>query len=353
MKRFFIPSILTLSLFASAFAAIPARARQSPHSSAPSPQPQTAPSQAENTDPITWLTQPPAPAHPVAVFYLHPTSYFRPGIGNAPSDHGLMVDRLNDATLRTQASAFAACCDVWAPHYRQSSLQTVLDSSPQAYAANNLAYTDIDRAFTLFVAELKGRPFIVASHSQGSLHALRLLQQRIVGTPLQKYLVAAYLPGVALPRDILGKGLPVCINATATGCVVSWNTVRSGTDDPHRTQDAIIWWEGHYEPIHDRPLVCVNPVNWVPDGAAPNPGAISVYAAQRGGAFTSPVAALAHAECQTNGLLGIGLTPSYQPQFSDMQTGKGIYQDFDYTLFWGSIAQNANLRIARFSALPK
>ena len=63
-------------------------------------------------------------------------------------------------------------------------------------AAFELAYSDVLRAFDYYLAhENHGRPFILASHSQGSLHALRLIQERLAGKPLQKQLVAAYLIG--------------------------------------------------------------------------------------------------------------------------------------------------------------
>ena len=58
------------------------------------------------------------------------------------------------------------------------------------------------------------RPFILAGHSQGALHALRLLRERVAAKPaLRRRLVAAYLVGapiysvdLALPAE---QGGPV------------------------------------------------------------------------------------------------------------------------------------------------
>lgn len=295
-----------------------------------------------------WLSRPSAPAHGVAVFFIHPTSYLLPVTGNARYNHGGLVARMDKGVMRFQAGVFSACCDIWAPEYRQASLKAITANNAQAYAADNIAYGDIARAFGVFVSNLHGRPFILASHSQGSIHALRLLQQQILGTKLQRRLVAAYLPGLALPQTIAARGLPVCPNAAATGCVVSWNTVRAGYDDKRRRTEAVIWWDGRYQPVSGRPLVCVNPLDWRIGGDVASPGAVSVYAARRGGPPSAPVAALESASCQKDGLLGITVKPDYQSRFTDILSRIGIYHDFDYNLFFASIARNAGQRIESF-----
>ena len=76
--------------------------------------------------------------------------------------------------------------------------------------------------------ENHGRPFILASHSQGSGHAVRLLQQDILGTPLQHQLIAAYVIGAYVPSEFTTLGLPICDRADETGCIVSWNTTQVG-----------------------------------------------------------------------------------------------------------------------------
>ncbi|MDE2607045.1 MAG: DUF3089 domain-containing protein [Burkholderiales bacterium] len=295
-----------------------------------------------------WLARSQPASKSVAVFFVHPTSYLLPVIGNARHDEGGLVGRVNDAVLRFQAGAFADCCDLWAPRYRQATLKAITTNSAAAYAVDDLAYSDVARAFDAFLAGLDGRPFILASHSQGSIHALRLLQEKIIGTPLQARMVAAYLVGVALPRAIEARGLPVCATATATRCVVSWNTVRMDYVDERRLKEAVIWWDGRYQPIAGRPLVCVNPLTWQPGGQAPSPGAVSVFARERGGPPSPPVAALERADCQDDGLLGVTVKPEYQAPFTDILSRTGIYHDFDYSLFFASISHNALQRIQAF-----
>src|ERR1700761_1702621 len=126
---------------------------------------------------------------PADVFFIHPTTYLRSdGWGvpfNAPDRDAVF----NGPVLFGQASVFNGCCRIYAPHYRQVSLVGLKNM-----AAVALAYSDVARAFRYYIAhENHGRPFILASHSQGSAHAIRLLQQEILGTPLQKQLIAAYV----------------------------------------------------------------------------------------------------------------------------------------------------------------
>src|SRR3546814_11423357 len=60
--------------------------------------------------------------------------------------------------------------------------------------------------------------------SQGSLHLMRLLRDRIAGTPLSRRIVAAYLGGwpVSLEADIPALGLPACTKPGEARCVIAW-----------------------------------------------------------------------------------------------------------------------------------
>jgi len=285
----------------------------------------------------------------VDVFFIHPTTDLRPVIDNAAFDASGRADTsLRNGVLRFQASVFNDCCRIYAPHYRQATLRAITTNSPDAYATADLAYRDVEAAFQAFLAQTGNRPFILAAHSQGSIHALRLLQQKIIGTPLQKRLVVAYIPGVALPLDIEKQGLPICRAPAQTGCVVSWNTVAMTRDDHRRRDDAVIWWDGRYQAIAGRPLVCVNPLTWTLGGASDgshNPG--SVHGDGPNAPIPAPVQPFEATSCET-GLLGVTIRPESRRQFTDVLSLMGIYHDFDYGLFYMAIRQNAAVRIRSF-----
>jgi hypothetical protein len=280
------------------------------------------------------------------VFFVHPTTYLAAVVGNASFESGSEIERrVDDAVLRFQASVFNGCCAIFAPRYRQASLHAITSNTPEAYAADELAYGDVARAFERFLQINSRGPFILASHSQGSIHALRLLQEHVIGKPLQSRLVAAYLIGLALPVQIEASGMPVCRGERATGCVISWNSVLRGHDDRRRKETAVIWWHGHYEPIAGRPLVCVNPLNWQLDGsAAPEANLGALYSAGRGEPLPAPIVGLTGAWCE-DGLLGVAIPPPERKHFADVLTLGGIYHDFDYGLFYANIRANVALRV--------
>ena len=289
----------------------------------------------------------------VPVFFIHPTTYLAPVMGNANFEPGSgPSDRVDAAVLRFQASVFNGCCAIYAPRYRQASLRAIISNTPEGYAADELAYGDVARAFTQFLKINPRGPFIIASHSQGSIHAMRLLQEHLVGKPLMKRLVAAYVIGLALPTQIEQLGMPVCHNATATGCAISWNSVRRGHDDKRRQDTSVIWWQGSYQPVSGRPLVCVNPLNWQLNGSAdPEANQGALYSAGRGEPLPAPIPTLTGAWCE-NGLLGIEIPADERKHFSDVLTIGGVYHDFDYGLFYENIRANVAQRIEAWRPIP-
>ena len=93
-----------------------------------------------------------------------------------------------------------------------------------------------------------GKPIIIAAHSQGSMHAKRLIHDFFDETPLQEKLVAAYLIGVKiLPNEF--KNIHPLEIADATGGFVSWNSYRKNRL-PKRYES---WYKGG---------VVTNPITW-------------------------------------------------------------------------------------------
>jgi hypothetical protein len=71
----------------------------------------------------------------------------------------------------------------------------------------------------------KDRPIIIAGHSQGGKMAERLLAEFFDGKPLQDKLVAAYIIGWSIPRDMF-QNITVCKTPQQTGCLCGWRTFR-------------------------------------------------------------------------------------------------------------------------------
>jgi Protein of unknown function (DUF3089) len=294
----------------------------------------------------------PAVDAPADVFFIHPTGYLNGGDWNSPMDPDTATEENTRWMMANQASVYNGCCAIYAPRYRETSIYRYFDKSDVADKARDLAYSDVDRAFTYFLEHYsKGRPFIIASHSQGTEHGFRLLRERIDGTPLAKRLVAAYLIGFQITdKDAASlKSVHVCASADDIGCFIHWATWGEGGKPTFLTKDK---------------LVCVNPLSWRRDGGMAdkslNAGAEPIEGdftanflggdGPKGTVFGPLAAPLPHwtwAECR-DGVLTVA-DQSGGP-FARMDMGGKNYHGMDYALFATNLRENAKARVAAAAA---
>jgi len=268
----------------------------------------------------------------VAVFYVAPTSYLRRDHWNAPLDDREANDRLRLFSA-SQASAFNGVGAIWAPRYRQATIGAFLVDNKDSRAALDFAYRDVERAFDAFLARIpESQPILLAGHSQGSLHLMRLLHERIAGTPLARRIVAAYLVGwpVSVEADIPALGLPACREPGQANCVLSWQSFAEPADPRliKDVYDASVGLDGR--PRRGTPMLCINPLTGAPGTAAlrtVNRGSL-VPRATSDEADLTP--ALVPARCDSDGLLLIGPPPAGYGRY--VLPG-GNYHVFDYALF--------------------
>ena len=113
--------------------------------------------------------------------------------------------------MSQNASVFNSTCRIFAPRYRQATLSSFLDVDTESgRRAMDGAYADVRAAFQHYLSfQNQGRPFLIASHSQGGWHAIRLLQEFVEAKPLAEKFVAAYCLGSWLPEAMfLGESAP-------------------------------------------------------------------------------------------------------------------------------------------------
>jgi hypothetical protein len=171
------------------------------------------------------------------VFFLHPTTYTSKrkmrGL-NADIDDPYFNAKTDYSTILYQASVFNKDCRVFAPRYRQAHITNFfLKDKEKSAAAFDLAYDDLKTAFEYYLRHWnKGRPIIIASHSQGSLLAERLLKEFFDDTTIQSKqlknkLVVAYVLGWPVTKDYF-TSLKICEDSLQTGCICTWRTLRKG-----------------------------------------------------------------------------------------------------------------------------
>lgn len=301
-------------------------------------------------DPSRWTPKGvgTGPGQSVAIFYVPPTTYLKRATWNAPLDDKEANDRLRIFTA-SQASAFNNVGRIWAPRYRQATMGAFLTSTEDAGKALDFAYRDVERAFAVFLAEApKDAPIILAGHSQGSLHLLRLLAEHVAGHPVARRIVAAYAVGwpVSIEADVPALGLPACADATSTNCLISWQSFAEPAD-PSRIREvygASIGLTGR--PRKGTAMLCVNPLTGKPDDAAPAAANLGSLQPSSGLDDATMTPGLVPARCGDGGFLLIGAAPTGYGSY--VLPGQNFHV-FDYALFWANIRADAARRVAAFT----
>ena len=157
----------------------------------------------------------------VAVFYIHPTSLFSSKNWNADTAH-FVNNKLLDLCLENQASVFAGLSDLYAPHYREMHIYSYTDTI-NGIKAFNLAYNDILSSFEYFLKNIKTEKFIIASHSQGTNHAKKLINEYIFpNKKLLDRLVLSYLIGMDITNNEMS--IELCKNPNQLYCFLNWRS---------------------------------------------------------------------------------------------------------------------------------
>ncbi|NKB32646.1 MAG: DUF3089 domain-containing protein [Pseudomonadales bacterium] len=171
---------------------------------------------------------------PIDVFFVHPTELLTSGSWISTMDPDSGTEENVEWVMANQASAFNGCCNVYAPRYRQANIFAYLGSEEERDAVLGFAYQDVERAFEYYIDNYNnGKPFVLASHSQGTHHSIHLLRDVIDSSDLHERLVAAYLIGsvnIPLSPEWFAQmdHIEPCNNESDLGCVIHWDTVPEG-----------------------------------------------------------------------------------------------------------------------------
>ena len=163
---------------------------------------------------------------------------------------------LIESSIKYQATAWLNAGNLYSPNYRQAHFR-VFDErfwSNGGEDAYNLAYQDIKKAFEVYLKNFnKGKPIIIAGHSQGAGHLKRLLQEVFDGKEIENKLIAAYLIGTKITKDDFFS-LKLMNKEDEIGGYVTWNTfkVLNNEDKYNLTVDRV--W------LNDAQVT--NPITW-------------------------------------------------------------------------------------------
>jgi len=159
----------------------------------------------------------------VSVFYIHPTTLYNSNYWNADTSHFRENYAIN-LCLENQASVFAGLTHLYAPHYREMHIYSYTDTV-NGYKAYDFAFNDILNAFNFFINHISTDKYIIASHSQGTNHAIRLINEYISkDTLLLNRLLISYLIGMDVNKN--NMSIPVCNSEDDINCFLTWRSFR-------------------------------------------------------------------------------------------------------------------------------
>jgi hypothetical protein len=264
------------------------------------------------------------------VFFIHPTSFtdIKNENWNAEIDDATLNTKTDFSSILYQASVFNEKCRVFAPRYRQAHIRSFYLHSTNSEKAFEIAYADVKAAFELYLKNYNNsRPVIIASHSQGTKHAGRLLKEFFENKPLQNQLVCAYIIGMPVPVDYF-TSLKPCTDSAATGCFVSWRTFRKNAKEPSFILD---------EKFRS---VVINPLNWTTETT------IVSSAFNKGGVLKNFNRVVPHAvSAQIHNNILWSSKPDVPGKIFFIQTN---YHVGDINLFYMNIRENVAARINSF-----
>lgn len=191
------------------------------------------------------------PIKGIDVFFVYPTliAEKEDQRWNAEITDMVWKKRVQDVSVKFQASAFANCGRTFVPYYRQAHLRAYDQLEDGGQDAILRGYADLRASFLYYLQNYNnGNGIILAGHSQGSTQLMLLLKEFFVDKELKNQLVAAYLPGISLKENEF-NGIPLMQNANETGGFVTWNTFKWKYDIPRYHN----WYEGG---------AVVDPITW-------------------------------------------------------------------------------------------
>jgi len=308
------------------------------------------------------------------VFFVHPTTYVGTANWNediaAPLEETRAGEIVAELIMPGQAGLFNGCCRIYAPRYRQATLAAFFKPCGDGRAALDLAYSDVVQAFRHYLEhDNQGRPFILAGHSQGTCHLMRLLAEDF-DEALKPQLIAAYLLGFKVTEEAASRFSYICAPAEAAlepASFIAFDSFLDGTDALYQSDHAEHRFSEGWKARAGKPVHGINPVNWsthepsseaehmgfgVVDVNEPSllaglymPGSDRAVGLKATG-LVAPVTPGVATYIDEHGYLKISLPVQ---KFMNAGIFGGNYHNRDVALFYMNLRANVEARVAAFS----
>ena len=291
----------------------------------------------------------------VDTFFVYPTEYLASNEGDpdyAALDNSEMRDGVENVDHRFMASVYEDSTNVFIPYYRQAGMRVMFDSWKKTGDVRNALkdaspYADITAALDYYFENYNnGRPFILASHSQGSAICTLVLENYFTDHPdYYERMVAAYLIGFSVTKDELEANphLKFAAGESDTGVIVSWNT-EGPKNVEEKSPNAVVMPNA----------ISINPLNWKLDDtyapASMNLGSL-VLDEKTDETKISDIGA----DAQVIPERGVVMTNAqHEPMTGVTEVfGPQSFHNGDYTFYYNNIKENVAKRIAAYQDSAK
>lgn len=291
-------------------------------------------STVDYSDSGNWAFYPEKLEHDVDIFFIAPTSGYDESFNMSMTDEGYKASFVGATAM--EKGIYDTEADFYAPFYRQVSLQCYDLPEDEQAEYFDIAYTDIDAAFTYYMKKINnGRPYILAGFSQGGDMIKRLLENNKL---IDDKMIAAYAIGWNFPQEEIAKypQIKMAQGEDDLNVVISFCSEAPEYDG--------------VSAIAPRGTVGINPLNWKTDDT------IADAKENTGACFTNYSGVILQ---ETPGLCGAYLdkkrgtlkvtdvTPTEYPAGLTFLE-EGNYHLYDYQFFYRNLQKNVETRINRF-----
>ena len=291
----------------------------------------------------------------VDTFYIYATEYINSSYDEGAPDYASldnpeMLEKVPGEYMG-HASTFADSTNVFVPYYRQAGLRYAeevwKETGSVDEAFSGMPYEDITAAIDYYFENYNnGRPFIIASHSQGSCIAQYVLANYFKEHPeLMERMVASYIIGYGDTPEYR-KANPHLKFATGeddTGVLISWNT--EGKKSIEENADNVVVLPNS---------ISINPLNWKLDDtyapASENLGSLVVNE-ETGEPEIRDIGADAQLVLDRGVVLSNAeFDFDAVPEFLKKIFGPESFHGNDYTFFYNNIKENVAKRVVAYLA---
>lgn len=297
-----------------------------------------------------WMIKEEYGTDTVDVFYLYPSVS-----GDTERDVAIVNDEFKQAAY-TNTSGNIKCLDpitnIYAPYYHQLTAGGIgkCPTATDMYKKikdNQYIKQDVFNALDYYFAHYnKGKPYILASHSQGSV-VMQIVLEEYMPKHKDYYakMVCAYTLGMNYTKEYADRNTHVkfATGADDTGVVMTWNSFGANGQPGYTIRK------------DENPVGYINPMNWKTNGdIADTNEHLGGYDATTGGC--TPGFIKCHLDTDNHLLImdnNKSWADEYQAKYPLLPGIGGFFgnESFhfeDWRLFAGNIRENAKVRIDAF-----